>query len=125
MRSSGFYGAREDNRGRHTDNPTGRHPIWTTGALTSIIPTIFMPDALPATTLPIYPGLGQPAPSMQGCIPSHLVHYKQQQQQSAIQVFCLFHFTSVRSYYSEPMLQTPSTISYQFCCLRQILHASN
>jgi len=29
----------------------------------SAIPTIFMPDALPATTLPIYPGLGQ-APSM-------------------------------------------------------------
>jgi len=32
---------------------------------------IFMPDALPATTLPIYPGLGQ-APNMLACIPSGL-----------------------------------------------------
>jgi len=33
---------------------------------------IFMPDALPVTTLPIYPGLGQ-APNMLDCIPSGLV----------------------------------------------------
>jgi len=31
-------------------------------------PTIFMSDALPGTTLPIYPGLGQ-APNMLACIP--------------------------------------------------------
>ena len=31
-----------------------------------------MPDALPVTTLPIYPGFGQ-APSMLGYIPSYLV----------------------------------------------------
>ena len=31
----------------------------------------FMPDALPASTLPIYPGLGQ-APNMLACIPSGL-----------------------------------------------------
>ena len=43
------------------------------GAPTSIIPTIFMPDALPDTTLPIYPGLGQP-PNMLACIPNGLVH---------------------------------------------------
>jgi len=36
------------------------------------IPPIFTPDALPATTLPIYPGLGQ-APNMLACIPSGLV----------------------------------------------------
>jgi len=49
-------------------------PSCLISALTSIIPTIFMPDALPATTLPIYPGLGQ-APSMPACIPSGLVAY--------------------------------------------------
>jgi len=31
-----------------------------------------MPDALPAATLPIYPGSGQ-APNMLDCIPSSLV----------------------------------------------------
>jgi len=33
----------------------------------------FMPDALPATTLPLYPGLGQ-APNMLACIPSGVVY---------------------------------------------------
>jgi len=42
------------------------------GAPTSTIPTIFMLDALPGTTLPIYPGLGQ-APNMLACIPGGLV----------------------------------------------------
>jgi len=28
-RTSGLYGAREDNRGRHTDHPAGRHSIRT------------------------------------------------------------------------------------------------
>jgi len=32
----------------------------------------FTPDALPATTLPIYPGLGQ-APNTLACIPSGMV----------------------------------------------------
>ena len=27
--ASGLYGAREDNSGRHTDHPAGRHCIWT------------------------------------------------------------------------------------------------
>jgi len=31
-----------------------------------------MPDALPGTTLPIYPGLGQ-APNMLACIPGGLI----------------------------------------------------
>jgi len=35
-------------------------------------PTIFMPDALRATTLPLYPGLEQ-APDMLAWIPSGLV----------------------------------------------------
>ena len=38
------------------------------GAPTSIIPTIFTLNALPAAILPIYPGLGQ-TPSMPTCIP--------------------------------------------------------
>jgi len=42
MPSSGFYGAGEDNRGRHTDSLAGSHPIRTINAPTSIIPTIFM-----------------------------------------------------------------------------------
>ena len=54
-----FNGAGEDNRGRYTDNPAGRHPLRTNQWATSINPPIFTPDALPATTLPIYPGSGQ------------------------------------------------------------------
>jgi len=46
-------------RGRHTKSPGGHHSIWTNLQSTSINPPIFMLDALPATTLPIYPGLGQ------------------------------------------------------------------
>ena len=38
--SSAVYGAGKDNRGRRTDNPCGRHPIWTTGAPASIIPPL-------------------------------------------------------------------------------------
>jgi len=48
------------------DAPTIRmdcYPIQTNWCPTSTIPTIFTPDALPDTTLPIYPGLGQ-APNM-------------------------------------------------------------
>ena len=71
IRSSGFYGAREDNRGRLTDSKAGRHPNRTNQWPTSIIPPIIMPDALPTATLPIYPGLGQ-APNMLDCIPSGL-----------------------------------------------------
>jgi len=67
--SSGLYGAREDNRGRHTDNTAGRHCIQTNQQPTCIPsltpPLIFMPDAFPATTLPIYPGLGR-APKYAG-----------------------------------------------------------
>jgi len=64
--SSGHYGAREDNMGKHTDNLAARHSIRTNQRPTSIIPPIFTPDALPAATLPIYPGLGQ-APNMLAC----------------------------------------------------------
>ena len=54
-----FNGATEDNRGRYTDSPAGRHPLRSNQRATSIMPPIFMSDALPAATLPIYPGLGQ------------------------------------------------------------------
>jgi len=57
--SSGLYCAKEDIRGRHTDNLVGRHFMRPT----FLIVPIFMPDALLATTFPIYPGLGQ-APNM-------------------------------------------------------------
>ena len=56
------------------DTPTIRmdcHPIQTNWCLTSAISTIFMQDALPYTTLPIYPGLE--APNMLACIPGGLV----------------------------------------------------
>jgi len=69
----GFMVQRDDNKGRHTHNPAGRHPVRTNLCPTSIILTVFTPDALPAATLPIYPGLEQ-APSMLVCIPSGLVH---------------------------------------------------
>jgi len=52
------YGARKDNK-RQTHNPGGRHSIQTNQQSTSINPPTFMPDALPAATLPIYPGLEQ------------------------------------------------------------------
>ena len=49
------------------------HPSRLIGAPTSAIPTIFTPDALPYTTLPMCPGLGQ-APNMLACILGGLVH---------------------------------------------------
>jgi len=57
------------------DAPTVRmdcHPIQTNWCPISAIPTIFTPDALPGTTLPIYPALGQ-APNMLACITGGLV----------------------------------------------------
>jgi len=70
-KSSGLYGVREDNRGRHTDNPA----VWP-GPISDPPPSspIFTPDALPAATFPIYPGLGH-APNMRDCIPSGLVRF--------------------------------------------------
>jgi len=67
---SGLYDTKEDNRGRHADHPDGHHSI----RLISDPPSspIFMPDAIPAATLPLYPGLGQ-AQNMLACIPSGVV----------------------------------------------------
>jgi len=50
--SCGLYCAREDNK-RQTV------PVGVSPSNTPPIPPIFMPDALSATTLPIYSGLGQ------------------------------------------------------------------
>ena len=72
----GFLEQNEDNTGRHTNIPTiwmDCHPSRLIGAHTSAIPTIFMQDALPYTSLPIYPGLGQ-APNMLACISGGLVN---------------------------------------------------
>jgi len=60
-----------------TDAPTVRmdcHFIQTNWCPTSAISTIFTQDALPYTSLPIYPGLGQ-APNKLACIPGGLVTY--------------------------------------------------
>ena len=51
-------GAREDNRGRYTDSPAGRHLSKLISEPPPLSP-IFTPDALPAATLSIYPGLEQ------------------------------------------------------------------
>ena len=40
--SSGYYNAGKDNRGRCTNNLSGRHPIRTIGAPTSIIPPLYI-----------------------------------------------------------------------------------
>ena len=53
------------------DAPTS-HPVQTNWCPHLCFPTIFMQDALPYTTLPIYPGLGQ-APNMLACICGGLV----------------------------------------------------
>jgi len=73
-----FYGAREDNRGRHTDHPDGRHPIQTNQRPTSNIPPIFTPDALPAASFSLYPDLKQ-APNMLAYIQSGSVASRLQQ----------------------------------------------
>ena len=68
-----FLVQNEDNRGRHTNSPDGLPPFQTNLCPISAIPTIFMSDAFPGTTIPIYPGLGQ-APNMLACIPCGLVY---------------------------------------------------
>ena len=50
------------------------HPIHTNWWPHLYHPTIFTPDALPDTTIPIYPGLGE-ASNMLACIPGGLVAY--------------------------------------------------
>jgi len=71
--SSGFSGAKwRWHRQTHQQSRWTATPSRLIGAPTSVVPTIFMQDALPYTTLPIYPGLGQ-APNMLACISSGLV----------------------------------------------------
>jgi len=63
------------------DTPTIRmdcHPSKLIGAPISAIPTIFTQDALPDTTLPIYPGLRH-ASNMLAYIPSGLVPFARTQ----------------------------------------------
>jgi len=71
---SRLRGTREDNKNRHTDDPAGRHSIWTNQRPTYIILHV-TPNALPAATLPLYPGLAK-APNMSACIPSDVVFYQ-------------------------------------------------
>jgi len=67
-----FVVQNEDSRQMHQQSGWTTTPSRLIGAPTSTIPTIFTLDALPDTTLPIYPGLGQ-ARNMLACIPSGLV----------------------------------------------------
>jgi len=57
-----------------SDTRTIRLGATPSGLISNPPPTspIYAPDALPATTLPLYPGLGQ-APNMLDCIPSGMV----------------------------------------------------
>jgi len=71
-----FYGAWEDNRGRHTDYPDGRHSIQTNPTTHFRNTSIFSSDAVPAIALPLYRGLGQ-APNMVACVPSGVVDQRQ------------------------------------------------
>jgi len=67
--SSGFYWS--EVKITKAETPTVRmdcHPILTNQCPNLRHPHHFTPDALPDTTLPIYPGLGQ-APNMLACIP--------------------------------------------------------
>jgi len=95
------------------DAPTIRtncHPSRQIGAPTSTIPTIFTPDALPDTTLPIYPGLGQ-APNMLACIPSDLVWSKLAVDKwtdiPALLSNCIYHDIETR--------QTRSNLKFRLC----------
>jgi len=66
------HGAREDNNLRQTHRQSRwvvLHPDWSAIHLHQL--PIFTPDALPAATLPIYPGLGQDR-NMLDCIPPQL-----------------------------------------------------
>jgi len=69
--SSGFCGAAKDNRGRHTDNSSGRHPIQTVHPPISII-THFWLNALSVAAVPVYPAWYRHQ-IMLACIPSGLV----------------------------------------------------
>ena len=55
------------------------HPIQTNWCPHLYHPTIFTSNALPGTTLPIYPGLGQ-ASNMLACIPGGLAHLSSPRQ---------------------------------------------
>jgi len=63
----------KDNRGRHTGNAAGQHPIRTISAPPPSSFTIFTLDAIPAATLQIYPGLAL-TPSMLDCIHNGFVN---------------------------------------------------
>ena len=70
-----FLEQNKDNTGRCTNNLDGLPPHPDNWCPHLCHPHhFFMQDALPYTTLPIYPGLGQ-APNMLACIPGGLVTY--------------------------------------------------
>jgi len=64
-----FYGVREDNTGRLTDHPDGRHSIRTNQWPISIIPHFYA--GCPSCRNP--PTLSWQAPNMLACIPSGVV----------------------------------------------------
>ena len=69
--SSGFCGAAKDNRGRHTDNSSGSHPIQTVHPPISIV-THFWLNALSVAAVPVYPAWYRHQ-IMLACIPGGLV----------------------------------------------------
>jgi len=72
-----FLVQNEDNRQTHQQSGWTATPSRLIGAPICIIPTIFTPNALPGTTLPIYPGLGE-APNMLACTPVACQYYQEE-----------------------------------------------
>jgi len=78
------------------DAPTIRmdcHPSRLIGALISAIPTIFTPDALPGTTLPIYRGLDR----HQICWLAYPVAWSSQDYEFNTAYTCVQNLTTVAS----------------------------
>ena len=67
-----FLEQNEEHRQKHQESGWTATPSRLLSAPTSATATIFTQDALPYTTLPIYPGLEQP-PNMLACIPGGLL----------------------------------------------------
>jgi len=72
--SAELYGARKTTE---TDTPTIQLGTTPSGLISGPPPSspIYMPDALPTATLPLYPGTGQ-APNMLACMTSGVIKWR-------------------------------------------------